>query len=79
MPRNGNPGGKDRYETDLAVIQLSPLYHAPWIDSTRHTTVGGLALGYDFVWGDMFCYAVGIGLGILIGWIARHDRSAPGV
>src|SRR4051794_13183497 len=27
------------------TIEVSQLYHAPWIDSIRHTTLGGLVLG----------------------------------
>ena len=46
------------------LIELSQLYHAPWIDSIRHTTLGGLILGFDFVWSDLVCYAVGVGLGV---------------
>lgn len=48
------------------LIEVSQLYRAPWIDSIRRTTIGGLVLGYDFVWSDLACYAVGVGLGILI-------------
>lgn len=48
------------------AVELSQLYHAPWIDSIRCTTVGGLLLGFGFVWSDLACYAVGIGLGVLM-------------
>jgi hypothetical protein len=60
------------------AVELSQLYHAPWIDSIRHTTLGGLILGFDFVWSDLACYAVGVGLGALIERVGLHDRSAPG-
>lgn len=58
-------------------IELSQLYHAPWIDSIRHIKVGGLILGYDFVWSDLACYAVGVGVGVLIEWstVARPVGS----
>jgi hypothetical protein len=59
------------------LIEMSQLYHAPWIDSIRHTTLGGLALGYGFLWGDLACYAVGVGPGILIERVGLHDRIAP--
>jgi hypothetical protein len=49
-----------------AVVEVSQLYHAPWIDSIRRTTLGGLALGYGFLWSDLACYAVGVGLGVVI-------------
>lgn len=48
------------------LIELSQLYHARWIDTLRHTTLGGLVLGYGFLWSDLVCYAVGVGLGALI-------------
>jgi hypothetical protein len=49
-----------------SFIEASQLYHAPWIDSIRRTTLGGLVLGYQFVWSDLACYAVGVGLGVII-------------
>jgi hypothetical protein len=48
------------------AIELSQLYHAPWIDSIRQTTLGGLILGFGFLWSDLACYALGVGLGVLI-------------
>src|SRR5712692_5448165 len=30
--------------------EISQLYHAPWIDNLRHTWLGGLVLGYGFLW-----------------------------
>lgn len=36
------------------------LYQAPWIQSIRHTRIGGLMLGFGFLWSDIVCYAVGI-------------------
>ena len=48
------------------AIELSQLYHAPWIDSIRQTTLGGLILGFGFLWSDLACYAVGVGLGAAI-------------
>lgn len=60
------------------LIETSQLYKAPWIASIRRTPLGGLVLGFDFVWSDLACYAVGVGLGILIELAVLHDRSAPG-
>ncbi|GAB4014547.1 hypothetical protein GCM10028808_37320 [Spirosoma migulaei] len=48
-------------------IESSQLYHAPWIDSLRATRLGGLVLGFTFVWSDMLCYS----LGVLIGFVAE--------
>lgn len=47
-------------------IELSQLYHAPWIDSVRATRLGGLVLGYSFVWSDLLCYSFGIVVGAAI-------------
>lgn len=30
------------------AVELSQLYQAPWINSIRHTLIGGLILGYGF-------------------------------
>jgi hypothetical protein len=40
--------------------ELLQLYHAPWIESIRQTWLGGLILGFGFLWSDIICYAVGI-------------------
>jgi hypothetical protein len=42
------------------AIELTQLYHADWIDSIRSTVLGGLILGYGFLWSDLFAYALGI-------------------
>ena len=44
-------------------IELSQLYHAQWIDQIRHTRLGGLILGYGFLWSDLPCYGVGVAVG----------------
>lgn len=46
-------------------IELSQLYHAPWIDNIRQYRLGGLILGYSFIWSDLVCYSMGIMMGIL--------------
>ncbi len=45
------------------AVEVSQLYHAPWIDALRNTTLGGLVLGFGFLWSDMCCYTVGVALG----------------
>jgi hypothetical protein len=47
-------------------VEVSQLYHAPWIESLRHTRIGGLVLGYGFLWSDIACYTVGVALGALL-------------
>ena len=46
-------------------IEISQLYHAPWIDAIRQTRLGGLVLGYGFLWRDLVSYTMGIGVGVL--------------
>lgn len=52
-------------------IEASQLYHAEWIDSIRGTTLGGLVLGYGFLWSDLVAYTIGVGVGILCEVIFR--------
>lgn len=48
------------------LIEISQLYHANWIDNIRKTTLGGLILGYGFLWSDLVAYSIGIGIGLII-------------
>jgi hypothetical protein len=47
------------------LVELSQLYHAPWIDWVRSRPLGGLVLGFGFLWSDLVCYAVGVSLASL--------------
>jgi len=63
-----------RWVTESAIlfsfsIEISQLYHSQWIDSLRKTRIGGLVLGYGFLWSDLVSYTVGIGIGVLIEWL----------
>jgi hypothetical protein len=55
-------------------IEFSQLYQAPWINNIRHTVIGGLVLGQTFLWSDMLCYTVGIGIGVLIELFIKPRR-----
>jgi hypothetical protein len=48
------------------MVEISQLYHASWIDSIRQTTIGDLTLGFGFLWSELACDAVGIGLGVTL-------------
>ena len=48
------------------AIEFSQFYHAPWIDTLRHTTLGGLILGFGFKFSDLVCYLIGILVGVFI-------------
>lgn len=58
------------------MVEFSQLYHAAWIDSLRQTVLGGLVLGFGFLWTDLVCYSVGIGLGAGADWLFSRARSA---
>lgn len=47
-------------------IEISQLYHGEFIDNIRRTTLGGLVLGFGFLWSDLVCYSIGILIGCLI-------------
>ncbi|TLU96949.1 DUF2809 domain-containing protein [Dyadobacter sediminis] len=46
-------------------IEISQLYHAPWIDDLRKMPLIGLVLGFQFVWSDLICYSMGVAFGAL--------------
>ncbi|MES2705067.1 MAG: DUF2809 domain-containing protein [Verrucomicrobiota bacterium] len=48
------------------LIEITQLYQAPWLNTVRHTWLGGLILGYVFLWSDLLMYS----LGILSAWLA---------
>lgn len=47
------------------AVEVSQLYHAPWIDQIRQIRLAALVLGHGFLWSDLVCYGVGIGVGVL--------------
>ena len=49
-----------------SLFEYSQLYHSPWVDALRGTSLGALALGTEFLIPDLTCYAVGVLLGLLI-------------
>ncbi|OWW12128.1 hypothetical protein BUE63_00935 [Bacillus sp. MB353a] len=53
-------------------IELSQLYHAEWIDNIRATTLGGLVLGYGFLWSDLVAYTIGVGVGLIFEFILQR-------
>jgi hypothetical protein len=53
-------------------VEVLQLYHAPWIDAVRSTRIGGLMLGYTFVWSDLLCYAIGVTIGVIIDQVVQR-------
>jgi hypothetical protein len=65
---------RSRAAAALAVcylVEVSQLYHAPWIDALRHTRIGGLVLGFSFLWSDLVCYTCGVGCGAILEHVSR--------
>jgi hypothetical protein len=67
------------------TIEVSQLYHAPWIDTLRDTWYGRLTLGSSFAWADIAAYLTGIVPGAALEWgickvrrAATLPRSSPG-
>jgi hypothetical protein len=60
------------------AVEISQLYHAPWIDAVRAHALGALFLGHEFLWSDLACYSVGALLAagvdrLLTRWWVRHS------
>ena len=47
-------------------VEVSQLYHAPWIDSFRNTFVGAVTIGSGFLWSDFLCYTMGCAMGVIV-------------
>lgn len=56
------------------AIEFSQLYKAPWINELRHTIFGKLVLGEGFLWSDLLCYTVGVGIGVLLDLYAIRKK-----
>ena len=57
------------------LVEVSQLYHATWIDAIRATRLGGLVLGFGFLWTDFVCYTVGVATGVVIEWTVTRTRT----
>ncbi len=60
------------------LIEISQIYHAPWIDNIRHSLFGKLVLGSGFSVIDMICYTIGILIGAILEYyfIKRKNINA---
>jgi hypothetical protein len=62
------------------AVEISQLYHAPWIDAIRATRPGALVLGQGFLWSDLVSYAVGVFAAAVLDavLVRQHSmRAAP--
>ena len=60
------------------TVECSQLCHAAWLEAIRRTTLGGLALGWGFEWGDFVAYAAGIFVCFILErrWTTQRYRKA---
>ncbi|MGC9397185.1 MAG: DUF2809 domain-containing protein [Anaerolineae bacterium] len=47
-------------------IEVSQLFHPPWLETLRSIKVFALILGYGFLWSDIVAYTLGISTGALV-------------
>ncbi len=60
------------------AIEILQFYHAPWIDAIRSYSLGGLILGYHFLWSDLFYYTAGVSLGLGLDlFIVNYYQKKP--
>jgi hypothetical protein len=57
------------------AVEVSQLCHAPWIDGIRNTTLGGLVIGFGFLWSDLVCYLASIAAGAFAELTVRRWRK----
>ena len=57
------------------AVECSQLWHAPFLETLRGTTLGGLVLGYGFLWSDVVCYTVGALVCAAAEWLWRRRRK----
>lgn len=48
------------------AIEFSQLIQTDWLNAIRHTRIGGLILGFGFLWSDLVSYTLG---GLIAGGI----------
>jgi hypothetical protein len=60
------------------AIELSQLAHPGWLEALRRHPGVGLLLGYDFLFSDLACYAVGIVIVAMVDYrLTRRPDPTP--
>jgi hypothetical protein len=57
------------------TVEASQLIHRPWLDALRASRAGALVLGQGFLWSDLLCYAVGVGIAVVVD-VAWRQRGS---
>lgn len=56
------------------AVEVSQLYHAPWIDAIRGHRIGALFLGSGFLWSDLVCYCAGTAFAAALDTLLRKAK-----
>jgi hypothetical protein len=60
------------------LIELSQLYHTPWLDTLRNWPLGGMLLGHGFSMEDVMAYAAGGAIAWMVDTFSlRAPRREP--
>lgn len=60
------------------AVEFSQLWDADWLNRIRATRAGALVLGRGWVATDLWCYSVGVGLGVAAEVVGRKCRVPGG-
>jgi hypothetical protein len=56
-------------------IEISQLFHPPWLEGLRSIKLFALVLGYGFLWSDIVAYTLGICTGALLEHFLLRNNS----
>ena len=57
-------------------IEISQLFHPPWLEYLRSIKIFALILGFTFLWSDIVAYTLGISTGALIEYFLFRNISS---
>ena len=57
------------------AVEVSQLCQAEWINTWRSKPLGGLVLGFGFLWSDLVCYGAGLAWAAGVDWLAQRKLS----
>lgn len=58
------------------AIEISQLNQSEWLNQWRRTPLGGLILGFGFLWSDFLMYTIGIGAAAFMdNWCVKKRKE----
>ncbi len=58
------------------MVEISQLFSTPFLTAARATVIGGLILGFGFLWSDILCYTVGALICFLIETVINKIKNS---